>query len=47
MNTDKNTQMDAQLDLLCFDLMDFTCEHPVFPKNAAYVFMQMCQITIL
>ena len=41
-----NSQMDAQLDLLCFDLMHFDCTHPVFPKNAAYFMIHMSEIDI-
>ena len=38
--------MDALLDFFCFDLMDFDCKHPVFPKNAVYFFMQRADISI-
>ena len=32
-----NTQMDAQMDSLCFDLLDFDMKNPVFPLNAAAI----------
>ena len=36
-----DTQVDAQRNLLCFDLLDFECKHLVFPRNAAYFMMHM------
>ena len=41
-----DTQMDAQLDLLCFDLFDFDMKHPVFPGNALMFMIQMTCINI-
>ena len=38
--------MDAQRDLLCFDLFDFDMKHPVFPKNAAYFIVQMSGVVL-
>ena len=38
--------MDAQLDLLCFDLFDFDMKHPVFPGNALMFMIQMTCINI-
>ena len=39
-----NTQMDAQMDSLCFDLLDFDMKNPVFPLNAAAFIVQMSAI---
>ena len=38
--------MDAQRDLICFDLLDFDMKHPVFPKNAAYFIVQMSGLVL-
>ena len=40
-----NSEMDAQMDLLCFDLMDFDMKHPVFPFNAAAFIVEMTAIS--
>ena len=36
--------MDAQKDLLCFNLLDFDMKNPVFPLNAAAFIVQMSAI---
>ena len=40
----EHTQMDAQMDLLCFDLLDFDMKNQVFPLNAAAFIVQMSAI---
>ena len=39
-----NSQMDAQMDLLCFNLMDFDMKNPIFPFNAAAFILEMSSI---
>ena len=39
-----DAQMDAQKDLLCFDLMDFDMKTPVFPDKAATFIITMTGI---
>ena len=39
-----NLQMDAQRDLLCFDLFDFDMRHTIFPFNAAVFITEMAAI---